>query len=169
MNLMTVDDLAKYLKLSTMMIYKLAQLGHLPGAKIGRVWRFDRGVIDGWIKSRSLREDEIPFRKTAREAIEDFVREGKRNFGSDLVQVLIFGSHARGDATSDSDVDLLVVLKEPFDYGAVRDQLIDIAYGVTFDKGRLIHLSPVLMTEKDFLTGNSPLLLNIRKEAKRAA
>ncbi|MFM7289713.1 MAG: nucleotidyltransferase domain-containing protein, partial [Planctomycetia bacterium] len=27
-------------------------------------------------------------------------------------QVLVFGSHARGDATADSDVDLLVVEKE---------------------------------------------------------
>lgn len=35
-------------------------------------------------------------------------------------QVLVFGSHARGDATADSDVDLLVVEKEPFDLGRSR-------------------------------------------------
>jgi predicted nucleotidyltransferase len=35
-------------------------------------------------------------------------------------QVLVFGSHARGDATADSDVDLLVVEKEPFALGRSR-------------------------------------------------
>jgi predicted nucleotidyltransferase len=30
------------------------------------------------------------------------------------MQVVVFGSHARGDATADSDIDLLVVEAEPF-------------------------------------------------------
>lgn len=169
MNWLTVQQVARYLQLSTMMVYKLAQSGQLPASKIGRVWRFDQGAIDNWLKSKTLKEEEIPFRKTARESLEDFVKESKKEFGARLSQILIFGSHARGDATPESDIDLLVVLKEPFDYPAIRNRLIDMAYAVTFDKGRMIHLSPALMGEQDFLTGNSPLLLNIRKEAKRAA
>ena len=35
-------------------------------------------------------------------------------------QVLLFGSHARGNATADSDVDLLVVETEPFGPGRSR-------------------------------------------------
>lgn len=35
-------------------------------------------------------------------------------------QVLVFGSHARGDATPDSDIDLLVVDPEPFGPGRSR-------------------------------------------------
>lgn len=169
MNWITVQEVAKYLQLSTMMVYKLAQSGQLPAVKIGRVWRFDQEAIDNWLKSKPLREEEIPFRKTAREALEDFVKKVKQEFGNQLNQILIFGSHARGDATPESDVDVLVVLKEPFDYNVTRNRLIDIAYTVTFDKGRMLHLSPVLMKEQDFLIGNSPLILNIRKEAKRAA
>ncbi len=33
----------------------------------------------------------------------------------DPEQVILFGSHARGDASEDSDVDLIVVESEPFD------------------------------------------------------
>lgn len=40
------------------------------------------------------------------------------------MQVVVFGSHARGDATAESDVDLLVVEAEPFGPGrSRRDQL----------------------------------------------
>ena len=37
-------------------------------------------------------------------------------------QVLVFGSHARGDATAESDVDLLVVESQPFGLGRSRRQ-----------------------------------------------
>lgn len=37
-------------------------------------------------------------------------------------QVLVFGSHARGDATAESDVDLLVVESQPFGPGRSRRQ-----------------------------------------------
>lgn len=36
------------------------------------------------------------------------------------LRVLLFGSHARGDARADSDVDLLVVEDEPFGPGRSR-------------------------------------------------
>ena len=36
-------------------------------------------------------------------------------YGDRLVRVVLYGSHARGDARPDSDVDLLVVLHEPYD------------------------------------------------------
>ena len=169
MEWMKVNQVAQYLQLSTMMIYKLAQTGQLPASKIGRVWRFDRQAVDDWVRSNRLKESEIPFQKGAREALEDFVKLVKKEFSENLSQVLIFGSHARGEATEESDLDLLVVLKKPFNYEETRRRLSELAYAVTFEKGRLLHLSVAFMTEKDFLTGNSPLLLNIRKEARRAA
>lgn len=39
---------------------------------------------------------------------------------ADPEQVILFGSHARGSATSDSDVDLLVIKSESFENGELR-------------------------------------------------
>ena len=38
----------------------------------------------------------------------------------DPEQVILFGSYARGTATGDSDVDLLVIKSEPFENGVLR-------------------------------------------------
>jgi predicted nucleotidyltransferase len=48
------------------------------------------------------------------------------------MQVVVFGSHARGDATADSDIDLLVVEAEPFGPGrSRRDELRKICRAVS--------------------------------------
>ena len=44
--IMTVKDLSKYLKLTEVTIYKYANEGIIPGFKIGSRWRFDKGRID---------------------------------------------------------------------------------------------------------------------------
>lgn len=49
---MTIDDLAKYLKLSTSTLYKLCTEGKVPGQKVGRHWRFHRDAVDAWLKNQ---------------------------------------------------------------------------------------------------------------------
>jgi len=46
---MTVRELAKYLKMKPVTIYKHAQGGKLPAFKVGATWRFKRNTIDKWI------------------------------------------------------------------------------------------------------------------------
>ena len=46
---MTIDDLARYLKLSTSTLYKLCAEGKVPGQKVGRHWRFRKELIDHWL------------------------------------------------------------------------------------------------------------------------
>jgi excisionase family DNA binding protein len=48
---LTIQELAVYLKLSLTTAYKLAQQGKIPGQKVGRHWRFHRGAIDRWLSS----------------------------------------------------------------------------------------------------------------------
>jgi len=45
----TVDELADYLKMKPVTIYKHAQVGKLPGFKVGTSWRFKKESIDKWI------------------------------------------------------------------------------------------------------------------------
>ena len=48
--IMTMDELAEYLKISKSTLYKLAQEGKLPAQKVGRHWRFHREAVDEWLK-----------------------------------------------------------------------------------------------------------------------
>ncbi|MCA9948980.1 MAG: helix-turn-helix domain-containing protein [Anaerolineales bacterium] len=51
---MTVPEVAAYLKLANSTIYRLAKAGNLPGRKVGGAWRFSRVEIEGWLCERPL-------------------------------------------------------------------------------------------------------------------
>ena len=45
---MTLEEVAKYLKLKPQTIYTWAQNNKIPAAKLGKEWRFKKSVIDRW-------------------------------------------------------------------------------------------------------------------------
>lgn len=47
-DLLTVTELAAYLRKSPSTIYRLARQGRLPGQKIGGTWRFSRRRLEAW-------------------------------------------------------------------------------------------------------------------------
>ena len=47
--IMTTKEIAEYLKLHEISICKYAAEGKIPAIRIGRVWRFDKDIIDKWI------------------------------------------------------------------------------------------------------------------------
>ena len=51
---MTIDELAAYVKVSKSTLYKLVQNGKVPGQKIGKHWRFRREAIDRWLDAESV-------------------------------------------------------------------------------------------------------------------
>ena len=48
-DIMTLEEVAKYLKLQPQTVYKWAQEGQIPGAKLGKEWRFRRRILDEWV------------------------------------------------------------------------------------------------------------------------
>ena len=48
-DIMTLEEVAKYLKLKPQTVYKWAQQGQIPGTKLGKEWRFRRRILDEWI------------------------------------------------------------------------------------------------------------------------
>lgn len=51
--ILTVMDVAQFLRVPKSTVYKLARLGELPASKIGKHWRFLRRDIHQWMHSRS--------------------------------------------------------------------------------------------------------------------
>lgn len=49
-SVLTIDELADYLKIPKSTLYKLAQEGKVPGQKVGRHWRFRKETIDRWLE-----------------------------------------------------------------------------------------------------------------------
>ena len=51
--LMTVPEVAAYLRVTKKTIYRLLEQGNIPAAKVGHQWRFDRPLIDEWLQPKS--------------------------------------------------------------------------------------------------------------------
>ena len=52
--ILTIDEVAAYLKAGKRTVYRLAANGKLPAFKLGGTWRFSRADIDAWIKQQSM-------------------------------------------------------------------------------------------------------------------
>lgn len=52
-SVMTVKEVADYLRVNQRTVYRLAVERRLPGFKVGANWRFKRVDIDGWIAAQS--------------------------------------------------------------------------------------------------------------------
>lgn len=51
--ILTVADVARFLRVPKSTVYKLARVGDLPASKIGKHWRFLRRDIHDWMRGRS--------------------------------------------------------------------------------------------------------------------
>lgn len=57
-DILTMKEVAEYLKINDKTAYKLAAEGKIPGFKVGGAWRFRRGEIDEWIEKQSNKNEQ---------------------------------------------------------------------------------------------------------------
>ena len=57
-DIMTLREVARYLGLHVMTVYKLTREGRVPAAKIGGQWRFKRDVLDQWLETQMHQHSE---------------------------------------------------------------------------------------------------------------
>ena len=50
--ILTIEEVARYLRVSDRTVYEWAQKGEIPAGKIGTVWRFKKGEIENWVDER---------------------------------------------------------------------------------------------------------------------
>lgn len=52
--ILTLEEVAHYLRLKPQTIYKWAQERRIPAVKLGKEWRFRRSVLDRWLDEQML-------------------------------------------------------------------------------------------------------------------
>lgn len=126
-----VEAVAAHLGVGRETVYRWVESRGLPAHRLGRLLRFRLADVDTWVAGR--RVDRVAESGSAygtapeaaadpvASAIDEMVRILVERF--DPERIVLFGSHARGKAGPDSDVDLLVVM--PFE-GSKREKRIEI-------------------------------------------
>ena len=51
-DILTIEEVAKYLRVSDRTVYDWAQKGEIPAGKIGTVWRFKKSEVENWVNAR---------------------------------------------------------------------------------------------------------------------
>jgi excisionase family DNA binding protein len=53
LTILTVHEVAEYLRMSEAKVYRLAKEGCLPVVRIGKTWRFRKDLLDDWLIQRT--------------------------------------------------------------------------------------------------------------------
>jgi len=96
------------------------------------------------------------------EILREFRSGLERLYGPRLANVVLFGSRARHEARPDSDIDLLVVLRGDVDPHVELHRVSPYKSALCLKHDVVI--SCVYISEEDFGSEQSPLLLNVRRE-----
>lgn len=59
-DILTIEEVARYLRVSDRTVYDWAQKGEIPAGKIGTVWRFKKSEIENWVNARLSSENSRP-------------------------------------------------------------------------------------------------------------
>ena len=51
-DILTIEEVAKYLRVSDRTVYDWAQKGEIPAGKIGTVWRFKKSEVENWVNAK---------------------------------------------------------------------------------------------------------------------
>lgn len=100
------------IRMSSEMHGKLSRIAKERGVSLNQV------CLDLLRKGLSLRDEDEGLTKS----LDDIIHTLSLHFKDDLIGVVLFGSYATGEATPDSDIDLLIVLKKtvPIERGLYR-------------------------------------------------
>ncbi len=83
-------------------------------------------------------------------------------YGSQFKGLILYGSVARDQASPASDIDLLVLLSQPFNYFDELRQIIELLYPIQLESDQLISAKPVPLD--DFEHGRIQLYRNAKRE-----
>lgn len=83
-------------------------------------------------------------------------------YGDRLFSVILFGSQARGEATPDSDIDVMTVLDDPVNVAEEIYRTSDIRWNFMMEYEELISIIPT--TKSSFLSSATSLIRVVKRE-----
>ena len=96
----------------------------------------------------------------------DVIRRSKQrlkaHYGDRFAGLILYGSEARGDATEGSDVDLLVLLRGPFERLTELRAIVDLLYPLQLRMDRLLSVRPA--SADAYERGQLQLYRNVKEE-----
>jgi predicted nucleotidyltransferase len=86
-----------------------------------------------------------------------------RIYGDELKTVYLYGSYARGEASSESDIDVLVVLKGDFNYMDMLKRSEDFTVSLCLENDVVVSIA--FVSEAEYKSKQTPFLMNVRRDA----
>jgi len=110
--LMTLEEVARYLRVTEKTVYRLLAQGVIPATRIGHLWRFDRAALDEWLQGKAVGRRATILVVDDEEVIRWLFKETLEELGH---RVVVAGSGAEGlEIVRKTDVDLAFIdLKMP--------------------------------------------------------
>ena len=97
------------------------------------------------------------------EILSRIVLDSRRALGSKLLSVVLYGSHARGDHTDESDVDVALFVNEDLDK-AERERMIRCFSDLCMEYDMVFSPNDITKSKYDQWVSVLPYYQNIRKE-----
>jgi len=98
-------------------------------------------------------------------ALQEFIRRTRAELGDRIERIVLYGSRARGDYDEDSDVDVLVFVRNSDGLEGIRETLQDLAWEITEDYNHSFFIQRWVYTEDDFKKDASYFLIrNVKRE-----
>lgn len=80
-------------------------------------------------------------------------------------RTILFGSQARGTATPESDIDLLIILPDTYqghDFVKRRSEIVSHLYDIEIEEG--VRISPLVLIKSVWEHRVSPFAINVNRE-----
>lgn len=97
--------------------------------------------------------------------LRDYKKVITKLYGERLNRMILYGSWARGEATEESDIDLLIALKGRVNNLKEISKMKDVIYDIELQNDiEISTISTILVSENQYKKNNMPVYLNIRNE-----
>ena len=152
-------------------IRRMLVYGKLIGEKAGKQWlipkdavypqdkRVKSGEYKNWRKKQQLSHNCPKLMKSLKKMCSQFLAL----YGNSMSEVILYGSYARGEQSSESDVDIALILKET---GSEKehDKMIDIVVDYELDLALTLSVVPIELGQFQEWKETLPYYKNIDKE-----